>query len=61
MNNTIVYGINRVIVCAATSAVVFSRCNDAAICLITMTAPRNRSRSVAAAYKNDYFCEKVAG
>ena len=74
MNNTIVYGINRVIVCAAISAAVFSRCNgatlqplaapvdnDAAICLVTMTAPRNRSRSVAAAYKNDYFCEEVAG
>ena len=62
MNNTIVYSINRVIVCTATSAAVFSRCNgatlqplaapvdnDVAICLVTMTVPRNRSRSVAAA------------
>ena len=62
MNNTIVYSINQVIVCTATSAAVFSRCNgamlqplaasvhnDAAICLVTMMAPRNRSRSAAAA------------
>ena len=51
MNNTIVYSINRVIVCAATSAAVFrgyngatlqplatSVHNDADICLVTMTA-----------------------